>query len=66
MSRDVTLTVERGDEGGDARPGWMLRAGDRVQRTDYDHGRRVFRVVVDAEPMGLVEHLRRWWEGWRR
>lgn len=66
MTRDVTLIVERADEGGDARPGWTLRAGDRVTWTDYDHGRAVLRVVVDAEPMGLIEHLRRWWEGRRR
>jgi hypothetical protein len=63
VSRDVTLIVERADD--DASPGWTLRAGDRVQRTDYDHGRGVLRVVVDAEPMGLIEHLRRWWEGRR-
>jgi hypothetical protein len=66
VRRQVTLIVERGDEGGDARPGWALRAGDRVVRTEYDHGRAVLRVVTADEPMGLVEHLRRWWEGRRR
>lgn len=65
MSRDVTLIIERGDEGGDAQPGWTLRAGDRVQRTEYDYVRSELRVLVGAEPMGLVEHLRRWREGRR-
>lgn len=62
--RAVALVVE--DEAGQRRPGFMLRAGDFIERTDYDHGRRVLTVRTRPKPVPLRLRLRRWWEGWRR
>jgi hypothetical protein len=55
-------------KGGVQRPGYVLRAGDLIRATHYDHSRRVIEVEV-AEPLprcSLRLRLRRWWEGWRR
>jgi hypothetical protein len=53
------------DRDGVTRPGWALRAGDIILRTDYDHDRRVMTAVVDEGPLPMGLRLRRWWEGRR-
>lgn len=65
MNRPLTLIVQNKDEGYAERPGWTLRAGDRIHRTDYDHDRATLRVYICSEPRGILERLRRWWEGRR-
>jgi hypothetical protein len=64
MMRDVNLIVVGQD--GVTRPGYMLRAGDLIESTDYDHGRRRLTVTVTEPQLPLLLRLRRWWEGWRR
>lgn len=60
---DPTLVVI---EDGLRRSGSALRAGDFIERTDYDHGRRVLEVHTSpAKPLPLRLRLRRWWEGRR-
>lgn len=62
---NVTLLVI--DENGIRRPGWALRAGDMIERTDYDHGRRVLEVhATQKRILPLRVKVRRWWEGRRR
>lgn len=52
------------DEEGKKRPGPTLRAGDFIERTDYDHARRVMTAhAVSKQPLPLRLRLRRWWEG---
>ena len=51
------------DSDGVSRPGHMLRAGDFIERTDYDHGRRVLTATLGAMPLPLLTRLRRWREG---
>jgi len=53
-------------EDGEQRPGWALRAGDLIDRTDYDHDRRLLTVHTRLGPrLSLWSRLRRWWEGRR-
>ena len=60
-TRPVDLVVV--DRHGASRPGYVLRAGDLIERTDYDHGRRLLMVHVGDAPLPLLTRLRRWWEG---
>jgi hypothetical protein len=60
----VSLVVV--DRKGIARPGFMLRAGDFITETHYDHGRRQMTATVGERPLTLRLQLRRWWEGRRR
>ena len=54
------------DEEGVTRPGWALRAGDFIVRTDYDHGCRVVTARVSSlRPLPLRLRVRRWLEGRR-
>lgn len=53
------------DRDGVERPGWALRAGDFITRTDYDHDRRLMTAEVGERPLTLRVRLRRWWEGRR-
>lgn len=61
--RPVSLTVVDAD--GVERPGFMLRAGDLIERTDYDHGRWHMTATVGSRRPTLRVLLRSWWEGWR-
>jgi hypothetical protein len=54
------------DRDGEEKPGWSLRAGDYVERTEYDHGRRVITATVGVAPTPLWHRVRRWIEGRRR
>lgn len=46
------------DEEGNERPGWALRAGDFIERTDYDHGRRVLKVHARSKRQSVPLWLR--------
>lgn len=35
---------------GQEQPGWTLRAGDIIQETHYDHGKKLIGVYVDHSP----------------
>jgi hypothetical protein len=51
-------------EDGVSRPGWTIRAGDFIERTDCDVNRRLIEVHVrTSRPLPLSYRLRRWWEG---
>lgn len=63
MNSNVVLFVV--DRNGVERPGSVLRAGDFITQTDYDHGRRVVTAHVGERPLTLRLRLRRWWEGRR-
>lgn len=63
-SHPVALVVV--DEEGKERPGSVLRAGDFIECTEYDHARRVMTAhAVPKQPLPLRLRLRRWWEGRR-
>jgi hypothetical protein len=62
VSRDVTLIVVDRDTG-EEKPGWALRAGDRIERTHYDYNRAEVTAFVASGRAGLWSHLRQWWEG---
>jgi hypothetical protein len=64
MENPVALIVV--DGGGREQPGFMLRAGDFIERTDYDHGRRVLTAQVGERPLPIGIRLRRWLEGRRK
>jgi hypothetical protein len=64
MSDGVGLVVV--DSDGNEQPGWALRAGDYVERTDYDHRRRVMTATVGSPPLPLWHRVRRWVERRRR
>lgn len=53
------------DREGVEHPGWKLRAGDLIVRTDYDFARQMLTVTVGDRPVPLRLRLRRWWEGRR-
>jgi hypothetical protein len=54
------------DSEGKRQPGWTRRAGDYVERTEYDHGRRVLTASVGSPPTPFWHRVRRWIEGRRR
>jgi hypothetical protein len=54
------------DQDGREKPGWALRAGDFIVRTEYNHDRRLMIATVGERPLPLRVRLRRWWEGRRR
>jgi hypothetical protein len=58
---DLSVVTQDGDE----RPGWTLRAGDFITRTDYDHERRLMVATVGEVALPWRTRLRRWWEGRR-
>ena len=62
-AQPVALVVVDAD--GKERPGWALRAGHFIERTEYDHDRRVVTAQVGERPMPLRIRLRRWLEGRR-
>jgi len=49
------------DSEGKEWPGWALRAGFTITRTDYDHGRRRIKLWLSEEkvPEPGVAHIRR-------
>lgn len=63
LPRSVSLIVVGVD--GVERPGYVLRAGDFVTETHYDHDRRLMTATVGERPLTWRLRLRRWWEGLR-
>jgi hypothetical protein len=62
VCREVALIVVD-EASGEEKPGWALRAGDRIERTHYDHNTATVRAVVASGRTTLFGHLRLWWEG---
>lgn len=53
------------DRDGVTRPGYVLRAGDFITESHYEHDRRLLTVRLGVQPLTWRLRLRRWWEGRR-